>query len=51
MREKVQNYLKNLRDAEEELLFWDYKVISVEKDLENYLNQEEPNDNDIRKTE
>lgn len=50
-RDKIQNIIKNLRNEEEDdILFWDYKDIP-ETNLENYLNQEEPNDDDIRETE
>lgn len=47
-RDKIQNIIKNLRDTDEEILFWD--DIS-ETNLENYLNQEEPDDNDLREGE
>ena len=48
-RDKIQNIIKNLRDTDEDdILFWDD---IPETNLENYLNQEEPDDNDLREEE
>jgi len=50
MKYKIQNIIKSLRDIEEEEdTFWGN--IPENDDLENYLNQEEPNDDDLREKE
>ncbi len=51
-REKVQNFIKNLRNEDEDdILFWDYKNIPMNDNLEEFLNKEEPDDNDLREKE